>query len=57
AIFKDDSKGYLKKGYLADIVIISEDIFKMDKKDISEAKVTMTIKSGKKVYKDKEYYA
>lgn len=57
AIFKEDVKGYLKKGYLADILIMSEDIFKIDKEDIKDAKVTMTIKSGKIVYKDKGYHA
>ncbi|HKK96493.1 MAG TPA: amidohydrolase [Anaerovoracaceae bacterium] len=57
AILKENIKGYLKGGYLADIVIFDNDIFSIDKSKLKDVKVVSTIKSGMIVYKDMEYYA
>ena len=44
------SKGTLEVGKLADIVIISDDIFTIDPVKIADAKVLTTIMDGKVVY-------
>ncbi len=49
--FMEDKKGRLKKGYLADYVIIDQDIFTCDKKAIKDIAVLETVIGGKTVYK------
>ena len=50
AEFQENEKGTLAPGKLADIVIVSQDIFKIDPKEIEKAKVVMTIMDGRVVY-------
>jgi len=50
AEFQENVKGTVTPGKLADLVIISDDIFKIDPKEIEKAKVVMTIMDGRIVY-------
>lgn len=50
AEFQEKEKGTLAPGKLADLVIVSDDIFKIDPKEICKAKVDMTIMDGRVVY-------
>ena len=50
AEFQENEKGIIAPGKLADIVILSADIFKIDPKEIEKAKVVMTIMDGRVVY-------
>jgi len=52
-IFRDDDLGSLKIGKKADMVVLDEDITKVEPKDISETPVAYTIVDGKVVYKGK----
>ena len=47
---EEQIKGSLEPGKLADIVILSDDIFAIDPVDIQQAKVDMTIFDGKVIY-------
>ncbi len=49
AEFQEQWKGTLEIGKIADLIIISEDIFKIDPKKIGEAKVLTTVVDGKVV--------
>lgn len=50
AEFQEKEKGTIAPGKLADLVILSRDIFKIDAKEIEKAKVVMTIMDGRVVY-------
>ncbi len=50
AEFQEQWKGTLEIGKIADLIIISEDIFKIDPKKIGEAKVLTTVVDGKVVF-------
>jgi predicted amidohydrolase YtcJ len=50
ASFDDQRKGTIKPGMLADLVVLSRDIFK-DPSQVASAKVAMTIFDGKVVYR------
>jgi predicted amidohydrolase YtcJ len=50
AEFMEDRKGTISVGKLADVVILSKDIFKIDAKDIDRVTVLMTIVDGRVVY-------
>ncbi|HSP63734.1 MAG TPA: amidohydrolase family protein, partial [Pyrinomonadaceae bacterium] len=50
AEFQEKEKGTILPGKLADVVILSRDIFKIDPKEIEKAKVVMTIMDGRVVY-------
>jgi predicted amidohydrolase YtcJ len=50
AEFQENVKGTITPGKLADLVIISDDIFKIDPKEIEKVKVVMTIMNGRIVY-------
>jgi len=52
AEFMEDRKGRIKKGMLADMIIISKDIFNIPYKQIPKTKVVYTIVGGKVVYKN-----
>lgn len=49
--FQDEIKGSISVGKLADLVILSDDIFKMDPSEIRNVKVLTTIVGGKVVYR------
>ena len=53
AEFQDDVKGTLEVGKLADIIIVSDDIFTIDPVKIRDAKVLTTITDGRVVYEAK----
>ena len=48
--FEENLKGEIKKGYMADLVVLDQDIFSIPQKDIKNVKVEMTIVNGKIVY-------
>ena len=50
AEFQDKEKGTITPGRLADLVILSQDIFKIDPNEIEKVKVVMTIMDGRVVY-------
>lgn len=51
ASFEENIKGSIELGKLADIVVLSKDIFKCKEEDILKTKVDMTIFNGEIVYK------
>lgn len=50
AQFMEDRKGMIKKGYLADIVILDKDLFNIPENEIMKTKVDYTITGGKVVF-------
>jgi predicted amidohydrolase YtcJ len=52
AEFQESVKGSITVGKLADFVLLSRDIFKIDPKDIENVKVVMTLVDGRVVYED-----
>ena len=50
AIFMENKTGMLRAGMLADMVVLSEDIFKIAPEHIRDIKVLRTIVNGKEVY-------
>jgi hypothetical protein len=50
AEFQEHQKGKLKEGYLADMVLFSEDLFEIPREEILRAKAIMTIVDGKVVF-------
>jgi len=53
AEYQEKIKGSLQPGMLADIVILSDDIFAIDPVKIRDVKVQMTVVNGKVVYESK----
>lgn len=54
ASFDEDKKGRLKEGFLADFVILNEDIFTIEKSSIKNVTVAATYVNGKAVYTREE---
>ena len=50
ASFEEQSKGSIAPGFLADIVVLEQDIFTIPAEQIRDVKVAMTIVGGKFVY-------
>jgi predicted amidohydrolase YtcJ len=50
ASYEENSKGCLKPGYVADLVVLSDDILKIDPVKIWDVSVDMTMVGGKIVY-------
>lgn len=50
ASFDESNKGILKKGYLADLVILNQDLFKIKPEAIRQVKVMKTFTGGKLVF-------
>ena len=50
AVFEEDKKGYLRKGYEADIVILDEDLLSIEADKIIDCNVKYTIKAGNILY-------
>ncbi|HSF54368.1 MAG TPA: amidohydrolase family protein [Algoriphagus sp.] len=48
--FEEHKKGLIKPGYLADLIVLSEDLFSIDPMRIHEVKVEKTLVDGKIVY-------
>ena len=51
AAFSDDRVGTLEAGKLADLAVLSQDIFRADPLAIGRTRVTMTMVGGKIVYR------
>ena len=54
AEFQEGQKGSITIGKLADLVILSRDIFKIESKEIEGVKVVMTLLDGRVVYEARE---
>jgi predicted amidohydrolase YtcJ len=54
AEFQETVKGTITIGKLADLVILSRDIFKIDPKDIENVTVALTMVDGRIVYEERE---
>jgi predicted amidohydrolase YtcJ len=50
-VFAEQSRGKLKPGYLADVVILDRDLTRIRPETIKDAKVRLTIVGGKEVYR------
>jgi predicted amidohydrolase YtcJ len=50
--FMDHETGSIEKGKLADIIVLSENLFTIPPSQISEVKVLVTYLEGKEVYRD-----
>ena len=48
--FKENEKGQVKEGYLADLVLFSHDLFQLKPEEIMNARAIMTLVDGKVVY-------
>ncbi len=48
--FKENEKGKIKEGYLADLVLFTHDLFALPKQDIMTAKAALTMVNGKVVF-------
>ena len=48
--YEEEYKGKLKEGYLADFIVLTDDLFSVDEKDILSVKVEKTFLGGEEVY-------
>lgn len=53
--FEENIKGKIAPGYYADLIVLSQDLFKIPTMDIHKTKVLMTIVNGKIVYTKKGF--
>jgi predicted amidohydrolase YtcJ len=53
--FEEEYKGKLQTGYLADFVVLSQDLFTIAPSLIHETKVLLTVMDGKEVYRDAKW--
>jgi predicted amidohydrolase YtcJ len=51
ASLEDGIKGSIEPGKLADLVVLSEDIFRIDPVEIQDVKVDITIFDGRVIFK------
>ncbi|MBI3665705.1 MAG: amidohydrolase, partial [Acidobacteria bacterium] len=51
ASFEEDRKGTLEEGKLADLVVLTQDLFHIDPLDIHQTKAALTIMDGRVVYR------
>ena len=54
ASFEEDHKGLIKEGYLADFVVLDEDPFTIDPKQIHKIRIDSTYLGGKCVYRNQK---
>jgi predicted amidohydrolase YtcJ len=54
AEFQENVKGSIAVGKLADLVLLSRDIFRIDPKEIENVKVLLTMVDGRVVYEERE---
>src|SRR6266700_1923000 len=52
---REKSEGSLESGKVADLVVISQDLFKVDPLKITETKVLLTMVAGRVVYKAENF--
>jgi hypothetical protein len=55
ASFEEDIKGSIEIGKLADIIILSDNLFEISPGKIKDIKVLLTIVGGKEVYRSNEF--
>ncbi|MDH4123573.1 MAG: amidohydrolase family protein [Thermoplasmata archaeon] len=55
ASFEEDIKGSIEVGKLADIIILSEDLFKIPTNKIRDVEVLMTILGGNEIYRSDKF--
>ena len=53
AEFREDDKGSITQGKLADMILLSKDIFSISEDEILSARVVMTVFDGKVIYREK----
>ena len=53
AEFKENEKGQIKEGYLADLVLFSHDLFSLEPENILTAKPVMTMVDGRVVFEER----
>jgi predicted amidohydrolase YtcJ len=56
AEFAENEKGTLTKGKLADLAVLSEDIFTMPAENLTNTKSLLTMIKGKIVYRSNEFW-
>jgi predicted amidohydrolase YtcJ len=52
---REKTEGSLEPGKLADLIVVSQDVFKVDPRKIGETKVLLTMVGGRVVYKAESY--
>jgi predicted amidohydrolase YtcJ len=52
---REKTEGSIEAGKLADLIILSQDLFKVDPDQIGDTKVLMTMVGGKVVYQDSSW--
>lgn len=52
---REKTEGSLEPGKLADLIVVSQDVFKVDPLKIGETKVLLTMVDGRVVYKAESY--
>jgi len=52
---REKTEGSLEQGKLADLIVISQDIFKLDPRQIGKTKVLLTVVGGRVVYKSSAF--
>ncbi|MFN2182071.1 MAG: amidohydrolase family protein, partial [Candidatus Promineifilaceae bacterium] len=50
AEFQEDQKGRIKTGMLADLVLLTDNIFAVPPQEITDVRVAMTVMDGRVVY-------
>jgi predicted amidohydrolase YtcJ len=50
--FKENEKGQIKEGYLADLVLFSHDLFEVKPEEIMSAKPVLTMIDGRIVFEE-----
>jgi len=55
ASFEEDSKGSIEVGKLADIIILSENLFEIPANKVTDVEVLLTIVGGKEVYRSDKF--
>jgi predicted amidohydrolase YtcJ len=48
--FEENKKGMIKPGYLADLIVFSQDLFSIDPMEIHKTKIELTLVDGKKIF-------
>jgi predicted amidohydrolase YtcJ len=57
SVHEEHLKGSLEVGKLADLVIIDKNLFEIDKKEIRNCEVVMTILGGNAIFKDSNHFS
>jgi predicted amidohydrolase YtcJ len=52
---REETEGSLEPGKLADLIVVSQDLFNIDPHKIGDTKVLLTMVGGRAVYRTKEF--